>query len=155
MALIPNPFRLIFNLARSFCQRPHQGVCVKIRFAYLLLPLLLWAKATYAADIGVNYFTGSKSPIHLDRAELREIFFLRRTNWPDGIPIHIFVMPDQDPLHIRFTKEVLGVFPYQLRSAWDRMIFSGIGVPPSVVYSVEEMRTRVEETPGAIGYLPQ
>lgn len=128
---------------------------MKIRLVFILLPLLLWAKTPQAADTGVNYFTGTQSSIHIDRAELREIFFLRRTNWQDGTPIRIFVLPDQDPLHIRFTKEVLGVFPYQLRSAWDRMIFSGIGVPPSVVYSVEEMRKKVEETPGAIGYLPQ
>jgi hypothetical protein len=110
---------------------------------------------TYAADTHVNYYTGSKSNIQLDSGQLREIFFLRRTNWPDGTPIRIFVLPDQEPLHIRFAKEILGVFPYQLRSAWDRMVFSGTGVPPTVVYSADEMRKRVEETPGAIGYLAQ
>lgn len=125
------------------------------RFVHVLLPFLLWANIVSAADTDVTYFTGSHSTMRIDSAQLREIFFLRRTSWPDGTPIHIFVLPDQDLLHIRFTKEVLGVFPYQLRSAWDRMVFTGIGVPPTVVYSVEEMRNKVEETPGAIGYLPQ
>jgi hypothetical protein len=33
------------------------------------------------------------------------------------------------------------------------MLFAGTGVPPTVVDSVEEMRRRVNETRGAIGYL--
>jgi hypothetical protein len=128
---------------------------VKTRLAYVLLPFLLWGAIAYAAETHVSYYTGAKTNIQIDRAQLREIFFLRRTNWPDGTPIRIFVLRDQDALHIRFAKEVLGVFPYQLRSAWDRMVFTGIGVPPAVVYSVDEMRKRVDETPGAIGYLAQ
>jgi hypothetical protein len=128
---------------------------VNTRLISVLLLLLLWITMTNAADTPVTYYTASKPAIQIDQGLLREIFFLRRTNWPDGTPIRIFVLPDQNPLHIRFTKEVLGVFPYQLRSAWDRMVFTGIGVPPTVVYSVEEMRKRVEETPGAIGYLAQ
>jgi hypothetical protein len=56
-------------------------------------------------------------------------------------------------LHIRFSKEVLGVYPYQLRSAWDRILYSGTGVPPTVVESLEKMKTLIEETPDAIGYI--
>jgi hypothetical protein len=33
------------------------------------------------------------------------------------------------------------------------MVYSGTGVPPTVVESVEDLRRRVEETPGAIGYI--
>ncbi|MGR9105301.1 MAG: hypothetical protein ACU843_00065 [Gammaproteobacteria bacterium] len=91
----------------------------------------------------------------LTRDQLREIFFARQTRWPDGEPIRAFVLPDQHPLHIRFSKEVLGVYPYQLRAAWDRMIYSGTGVPPTVVENVEEMRRKIEQTPGGIGYLEE
>ena len=44
-------------------------------------------------------------------------------------------------------------FPYQLRSAWDRLVFSGTGQAPDTVSSPEEMLARVAGTPGAIGYL--
>lgn len=94
-------------------------------------------------DLPQDYFT---------REHLREVFFVRVTSWPNGLPIRVFVLPDQNPLHIRFSKEILGVYPYQLRSAWDRMIYSGTGVPPTVVDSEEEMRARLKSTPGAIGY---
>lgn len=87
--------------------------------------------------------------------QLREIFFVRQSKWPDGTPIRVFVLPDNHPLHIRFAKEILGVYPYQLRSAWDRMLFAGTGVPPTVVDNPEEMRRRVEETGGAIGYIAE
>jgi hypothetical protein len=46
----------------------------------------------------------------------------------------------------------LGVYPFQLRSAWDRLVFSGTGVSPTTVETEEEMRARIESTPGSIGY---
>lgn len=84
---------------------------------------------------------------------VREIFFMRLNTWPDGSSIHVFVLPDNHPLNIRFAKEILGVYPFQLRSAWDRLVYSGTGVAPTTVESLEEMRKRVESTPGGIGYI--
>ncbi len=62
-------------------------------------------------------------------------------------------MPDEDHLHQSVAKEKLNVFPYQLRSAWDRIVYSGTGQAPNKVNSIEEMRAMVANTPGAIGYL--
>lgn len=78
---------------------------------------------------------------------------MRLHTWPDGTAIKVFVMPDDAPLHAAFSKEKLNVFPYQLRSAWDRLVFSGTGQAPDTVASAEEMLARVASTPGAIGYL--
>jgi hypothetical protein len=97
--------------------------------------------------------SGVKLPLgYLNREHLREIFFMRLANWPDGTPIHVFVLPDQHPQQVRFAKEVLGVYPYQLRSAWDRMTYSGTGGAPTVVDTEEDMRIHLQSTPGAIGY---
>jgi hypothetical protein len=63
-------------------------------------------------------------------------------------------MESDSTVHARFAKNVLQVFPYQLQQAWDRLVFSGTGQAPLVVNSPGEMRRRVEETPGGIGYLP-
>ncbi len=95
---------------------------------------------------GVNEKTLSKS-------SLRAIFGMRLHAWPDGTAIRVFVMPDDTPLHSAFSKEKLNVFPYQLRSAWDRLVFSGTGQAPGTVHSPEEMLAKVASTPGAIGYL--
>lgn len=89
----------------------------------------------------------------LSRGSLRAIFGMRQYAWPDGTAVKVFVMPDDAPLHAAFSKEKLNVFPYQLRSAWDRLVFSGTGQAPETVASPEEMLARVASTPGAIGYL--
>ncbi len=121
-----------------------------------LLPLLLWPAGPARAGSTVRPYAGSHySNPPLEREQLRAIFFMRQTKWSDGTPVRVFVLPDRHALHIRFTKEVLGVYPYQLRSTWDRMVFSGTGVPPTAVQSVDEMRSRVDATPGGIGYLEE
>ncbi len=108
------------------------------------------ARATEPYEIvthaGVNEKTLSKS-------SLRAIFGMRLHAWPDGTAVRVFVMRDDAPLHAAFSKEKLNVFPYQLRLAWDRLVFSGTGQAPDTVASPEEMLAKVAGTPGAIGYL--
>ncbi len=107
-----------------------------------------------AADTSVpQVYDAAGKAAALSRETLREVFFMRLTTWPDGSPIKVFVLPDDNPLHIQFAKQILGVFPFQLRSAWDRLVYSGTGFAPTVVESEKEMRERVDHTPGSIGYV--
>ena len=87
------------------------------------------------------------------RNSLRAAFGMRLKTWPNGMPVRVFVMPDDAILHTIFTKEKLNIFPYQLRAGWDKLIFSGTGQAPFLVRTEEEMRERISSTPGAIGYL--
>ncbi len=91
----------------------------------------------------------------LSRSMVRSIFSMRMTSWSNGMPIRVFVLGDKEDLHSRFSKLILGVFPHQLRRAWNRQIFSGIGQAPERVESEREMLDRVSHTPGAIGYLSE
>lgn len=88
----------------------------------------------------------------LTRNEARLFFTMRLKNWPNGTLAKVFVLPDNNALHTRFSNEVLGLYPYQLRRVWDRQIFSGTGQAPTTVSSEREMLERVAATPGAIGY---
>ncbi len=36
--------------------------------------------------------------------------------WPDGTPIRVFVLPDDDPLSDQFYREQLGMYSYVLRT---------------------------------------
>ena len=108
-----------------------------------------------ASELVIKTNQGSLQDAHLNKEQLRRIFFSRQTHWPDGAPIRAFVLPDKHPLHIRFSKEILGFYPYQLRSVWDRMLYSGTGVPPITVKNIEEKRNKIEQTPGAIGYFEE
>ena len=110
---------------------------------------LVWPMA-HAQEVVVN----PNVPAHaLSQGPLRAVFSMRQRSWPNGTPIRVFVLPDNHPLHAHFSKQVLEVFPHQLRSIWDRLVFSGTGQAPIQVSSLEEMRTKVASTPGAIGYL--
>jgi ABC-type phosphate transport system substrate-binding protein len=88
----------------------------------------------------------------LDRNQARLYFTLRLRLLDNQIPINVFVLPDDHPLHRQFAKNILGLFPYQLRQVWDRQLFSGTGQAPNTVSSEQEMLERVGSTPGAIGY---
>lgn len=88
----------------------------------------------------------------LTRNEARLFFTMRLKNWPNGTLVKVFVLPDNNALHNRFSNEVLGLYPYQLRRVWDRQIFSGTGQAPTTVSSEQEMLDRIATTPGAIGY---
>jgi len=120
----------------------------------LLFLLLVHAAAPAADPPAVEIITSAdRNGAVVDRSLLRAAFTMRLRQWPDGRPLRVFVLPDGHPLHDRFCRELLGTYPYVLRNAWDRMVYTGTGFAPVTVSSEEEMRRRVQTTPGAIGYI--
>lgn len=116
--------------------------------------LLLLAIASTVRAGDVQPITSPEhSNVVLDRALLRALFTMRVRQWPDGVAARVFVMPDASDLHDRFCRQMLGTYPYVLRNTWDRAVFTGTGFAPEVVNSEAEMRERVRQTRGAIGYV--
>ena len=89
----------------------------------------------------------------LSLTQAKALFSMRQTRWPDGTRAWVFVLPDAHPTHSAFSKEILNLYPYQLRQTWDRQVYSGTGQAPIEVATEEEMLARVAATPGAIGYV--
>ena len=119
-----------------------------------LLLLLSFVAAPDVSPAAVDIIVSpSLSSTKFDRGLLRAVFTMRMRQWPDGLPIRVFVLPDNDPLSDQFYRERLGMYSYVLRRAWDRMVFTGTGLAPTVVQSEREMIERVRSTPGAIGYV--
>ncbi len=115
---------------------------------------LCFTGAIHAENFPVVIVNSAASPeTFLSQSALSAIFGMRLRKWEDGSLIKVFVLPDEHPLHVAFSKYILRVFPYQLRNAWDRLVFSGTGEEPVKVVSEQQMRARVSATPGAIGYL--
>lgn len=104
----------------------------------------------------VTVLAHSSVPLQsLSQAQLRNIFTLRQTQWPDGSPINVIVLPDTDVIHQRFSREQLKLFPYQLSSIWDKHSFSGTGARPVQADNSAAMLKILRSTPGAIGYVGQ
>ncbi len=89
----------------------------------------------------------------LDRRLLLSIYIGRVTIWPDGQPIRVFTLADNHALHQQFCRELLRTYPYVLRTAWDKLVYTGTGFAPITVANEQAMRERVAATPGAIGYV--
>lgn len=118
-----------------------------------LLVVLLLATGVARAQTVTIITNPDRASIPLDRNLLRAIFSMRLRNWPDQLPARVFVMADDSAIHAQFCREQLGTYPYVLRGSWDRLVFTGTGLAPTQVSTEEEMKRRVETTPGGIGYL--
>ncbi|WP_284450915.1 type 2 periplasmic-binding domain-containing protein [Methylophaga thalassica] len=121
-----------------------------ISIRILITLLFLVSQDLPAQNVIANVQVETKQ---LSKTTARSIFAMRVHQWPDGTPIKVFVLQDQNPTHNEFCKSILGMFPYQLRRIWDRQVFSGTGAAPVVVNSEQEMLNAVASTEGAIGYI--
>ncbi len=121
-----------------------------IRRAWILLSLLLSAATAQAVEVIAHPSVGTS---RLTLVQAKALFGMRQTRWPDGQRAWVFVLPDHHPTHTAFSKEVLSLYPFQLRQSWDRQVYSGMGQAPIEVATEEEMLERIRTTPGAIGYV--
>lgn len=133
--------------AAPYFHPPHSNRWARIA---LWLTLLLCAPL-YADPITIAHPTEGRAQI--ERKTLRAAFGMTLQAWPDGRPVTVFVLRDDNPLHQQFCRKVLGVLPYTLRRSWDRLLFSGAAQAPITLESPQEMLRRVATTPGAIGYI--
>ncbi|WP_018079199.1 hypothetical protein [Thiobacillus denitrificans] len=122
------------------------GVAV---FALLALPNTVRAEN----DSVVVIANRAAAVSHLDAAELRTIFSLRRKYWSNGVRIQaVIVTSSTDNIHALFCREDLEVFPYMLDRMWLRQISSGEASNGITKSSEKEAIDFIAKTPGAIGY---
>ena len=89
----------------------------------------------------------------LSASQVRRIFSMRQTLWPDEQAIVVYVLDDGDEVHQMFAKQILGMFPYQLERMWNKLAFSGLGETPNKVKNEQEMLEKIRKQPGAVGYV--
>ncbi len=144
----------MISRTKGDARRRRETKRVPLGVILLVIGLIAPVDPVAAADVAV-----AVNPVtqviagDLSRNALRAIFGMRLRIWPDGSEIRVYVLPDDHPLHVQFCKEILGVFPHQLRAAWDRLVYSGTGQAPLQVESEDAMRTEIARNAGAVGYL--
>jgi periplasmic binding family protein len=117
-------------------------------WALCLILLCGWPAQAYSDEVVVIVNPAAPAGEAIARNTLSAIFGMRLRAWENGTPIRVYVLPDNHAVHVMFCKQILGVFPHQYRTAWDRLVYSGTGQAPLEVASEEEMRTRVGGTRG-------
>ncbi|WP_374088661.1 hypothetical protein [Methylomicrobium lacus] len=128
----------------------HQGIKALWVSAIVWCCLSLYPIAARAAVIIVNDSVPAK---RYSRDDARAIFAMRQRLWPNGEPIKVFTLADDDPIHKDFVKNTLHMYPHQFRRVWDRMTYTGTGIAPIELDSEREMIEKIMNTPNAIGYV--
>jgi ABC-type phosphate transport system substrate-binding protein len=89
----------------------------------------------------------------VDRAFLSSVYLKKVATWRNDWTVRPVQLSKRYPLRDQFTREILKKSPSQLRSYWNRQIFSGKAVPPPDLESQEEVIAYVLANKGAIGYV--
>jgi ABC-type phosphate transport system substrate-binding protein len=121
-------------------------------FGHILVVLVLFV--TYSPFITATEIVVNKSVPTVDysTADIRAIFTMKKRVWPNNRQIKVYTLSDTSPLHKDFVKNVLQMFPHQIRRIWDRLTFSGTGGAPIELESEQEMIDKIANTADSIGY---
>ena len=123
---------------------------IKALFFKIAVVILFYSPQVHAINVISNVTADTPS---LSVAQLRRIYSMRQIHWQNGTPIVVYVLASKDPLHQKFCKEQLRLFPYQLDRIWHKLTFSGYGVAPIEVADQKTLIEAVKSTKGAIGYV--
>ena len=89
----------------------------------------------------------------VDRTFLSNVFLKKVATWRNDWTVRPVQLSRRFPVREQFTREILKKSPSQLRSYWNRQIFSGKAVPPPELESQEDVIRYVLANKGAIGYV--
>lgn len=144
----------VSTTSRNQCLNSTQVVYTLMLLAILGLSSFSTAASTADQAEEVVVIVPAGSSINtISKTKLRAIFGMRSRTWPQGNPIKVFVLEDDDPVHASFSKQVLNTFPFNLRRIWDRRVYSGTGQSPVVVKTEAEMRSKISGNEHSIGYI--
>lgn len=80
--------------------------------------------------------------------------FLRKVSrWEHGTEVSPVDLPQDSPVRRSFTREIHGKSVMAVKAYWNRVIYSGGGLPPPVKGSEREVVEYVKRNEGAIGYV--
>ena len=106
-----------------------------------------------AADEEILIIVNEETSIkNLSLNMLVDIYTNNKTKWDGGEKIYV-TMLKTGPVHEAFSNQVIGIAPKKLISIWKKVIFTGLGTPPKVVSTGDEMIQYVASTKGAVGYI--
>lgn len=128
----------------------------KALFTLLVLGALCLAGGAGAETRGYKLVVNKANAAStLDRGEVAKMFMKQSVKWASGVAVE---PADQSPasgVRERFSADIHGKAVGAVQSAWQRIIFSGRGVPPPEVASDAAVIAFVAEHPGGIGYVTE
>lgn len=116
--------------------------------------LLLMLLAGNAAHAELAVIVSAKRPAtKMSTDEVAKVFLAKATTFPDGQRALPVDQSKGNPARDYFAEKVLEKNDSQLRAYWSRVVFTGIGKPPSEHGGDAEIRKLVADNPNVIGYI--
>lgn len=125
-----------------------------LTIAILLGAVTPHSSAVVVAEPALVVIVNVKNGVRaLDKKTITDMFLKKRTQWSDD---GVIVPVDQSRGSVvrgQFSDQVLGRSVAAVRTYWNRLVFSGRGVPPQELGSDEDVVKYVAKREGAIGYI--
>ena len=129
-----------------------------LRF-FIIYPVLLLMAITMLApppsQAEVIIIVNSNLKVtQLDKKDVQDIFLGKKITWPDDKETEIkFVLISDADFHSEFVKDYTHKSTAQFKRYWNNMVFTGKGMMPKNIDSMEALIQYVSQTDGAIGYI--
>lgn len=132
---------------------PHRAVS---RLLGALLVLLAGLAQTSAAEERYVVIVNAANPVtSLSKDELSRIFLKKTSAWGNGSRVLPADLVASSKVRARFSQDVHGKDTAAIKAYWQKMIFSGRGIPPAELASSAEVVAFVAANRGAIGYVSE
>lgn len=115
---------------------------------------MLSAAEVHAGDAAFRVIVHRSNPLaSITRAELSAIYMKRTRSWSDGREIVPVDQPASSPVREHFSRAVHGKNVAYVTRYWQRLIFSGRGIPPRQLQNDAAVLALVKSSRDAIGYI--
>lgn len=91
----------------------------------------------------------------ITKKDVKRIFLGKKGTFADGKKALPITFAEGDDTRAVFLKSVLRKTESQYVSYWSKLVFTGAGVPPQEVKSMQEMKELVATNPSTIGYIDE
>lgn len=89
----------------------------------------------------------------ISKKELSKIFLSKTKKLPNGQKA-LRVEINDEKIISKFYKSVSNKNQKRLKKYWTKMIFTGRGLPPKKLSSIDEIKQFIQNNPNAISYIP-
>ncbi|HEX6160809.1 MAG TPA: hypothetical protein VF111_11625 [Thermoanaerobaculia bacterium] len=118
------------------------------------LLVMLSAAEMHADNAAFRVVVHRNNPtVSITRAELSAIYMKRARSWRDGREIVPVDQPASSPVRARFSRAIHRKSVAYVTRYWQRLIFSGRGIPPRQLQNDAAVLELVKQHRDAIGYI--
>ena len=129
----------------------------KIRFFPLLLTpvlLVLLCGLVWAETESFKIIVNASNPVNsMTRKQISKLFLKQETRWEHGFKVTPVDQVLDSPTGAAFSMAVHGKEVKEIKGHWLKIVFSGLGTPPTELKSDQEVLDFVKHNVGGIGYV--